>query len=71
MCKHFISFYYQLISYCMDANILFIQAAVGIFNLFHFLAIMNDDAVTFIDKIFVDVCLLFHLGISRSGIVVT
>ena len=63
MRKHFISFYYQLISYCMVANILFIQAAVdGIFNLFHFLAIMNDDAVTFIDKDFCGCMSFISLG---------
>ena len=67
MCKHFISFYYQLISYCMDVNILFIQAAVdGIFNLFHSLAIMDSDAVTFVSKDFCGCMSFISLGNIRE-----
>ena len=47
----------------MDVNILFIQAAVdGIFNLFHFLAIMDSDAVTFIYKDFYGCMSFISLG---------
>ena len=47
----------------MDVNILFIQAAVdGIFNLFYFWAIMNNDAVTFICKDFCGCMSFISLG---------
>lgn len=63
-------FCYQLISYCGCKQHIYPGSLVGIFNLFHFLAIMNDDAVMFWSK-FCGCMSLFHLGISRSGIIVT